>query len=71
MSSTFSANATACISSAMPLNNAVYSFMPDPQPAALVTTASTSAGKAARLVRARSLAWPAAPMCIDSAPQQP
>ena len=43
------ASAVAAAASRVPSNRCGYSFMPEPQPAAVVTTASTSSGNAARL----------------------
>ena len=48
-----------------------YSRMVEPQPAALVTMASTSAGKAARLRRAKACAAAQSPECQARPPQQP
>ena len=46
----------ATASSGRPLNNNSYSFIPEPQPAALVRIASTSLGKACRFWRASARA---------------
>ena len=45
--------------------------MPEPQPAALVTTASTSLGERVEVAAGERRACSAAPVCIASAPQQP
>ncbi len=53
-------------------NRCPYSFIAEPQPAALATTVSTpAASNAAIVVRAAARASSSRPACNDSAPQQP
>src|SRR3954454_14457253 len=72
-SRTRSANASA--RPAQPGSSAsrsAYSFMLDPQPAALTTTVSTpAASKVSMVARANRAASSSRPLCTDNAPQQP
>ena len=70
---TFSANARARSAYAgSSASSSAYSFIVEPQPAALTTTRSTPvASKVSTSVRAKPCASSSRPLCTDSAPQQP
>ena len=70
-SSTRWRKASARASSGVPRRTRWYSCIAEPQPAAFVRMASTSAGKAARLRRAKARAAGRSPVCQASPPQQP
>ena len=63
------ANTVAASASGIPAKSSGYSCSPDPQPAALVTIASTSSGKTRRFARACLRASSDSPWCMPSAPQ--
>ena len=53
-------------------NSSAYSFIDEPQPAALTTTVSTPAASKTSMVRlAKAIASASRPLCTLSAPQQP
>ncbi len=71
MSMTLEANFLAGSSSRVSASIIGYSLSPEPQPAALVTTASISSGKALRFRRACLRAREPSPICHARAPQHP